>query len=376
MGVVCGGNRIGWLSLLALTLFLPTRCSFDRAHLDDLRCVSHLDCPDGVCNNGYCDRSGPRPAYDGGRADADIGEADAIADTAAPDLPDGVEEPDLCLDPNACGGCEPLAGTPGEPCEVATCGIWSCDGPDRVLCQPHDVNACGGCAELGGRPGDSCGECGRVLVCDGPDAVICRGPEPNPCGGCGGPMGEIDAACLCSEEVFEEHRWTCVGNMLACLDGNDDGEGFTILPETTDAMPSTELVVGGFVSGDTADWYSIHVDDEFNLGDGLYPDLTLTGLSLDLDLCAYWAFDGLVSLELACESGELDQLSSGEQGCCSTQEGTTDEVIRIRNSDLFVDRLDTIFGEDNDDGTLYIVVRGESPEEEGVCSTYELSYRF
>ncbi len=138
---------------------------------------------------------------------------------------------------NACGGCLPLGGDPGQPC--GQCGALQCQGGDaldcvdpdpapffidrdgdrfgqgdpRLLCAPEAphtapeggdcddrdprrhpgadevcdeidnncdglrdegvLNACGGCGPLDGAPGQPCGICGQ-LACDGPERVACQ----------------------------------------------------------------------------------------------------------------------------------------------------------------------------------------------------------
>ncbi|MCA9657996.1 MAG: putative metal-binding motif-containing protein, partial [Myxococcales bacterium] len=42
---------------------------------------------------------------------------------------------------NACGGCDPLDGVPGEPCGGCELTVWECDGVDAVACVGEDPNA-------------------------------------------------------------------------------------------------------------------------------------------------------------------------------------------------------------------------------------------
>lgn len=78
-----------------------------------------------------------------------MGDAAAIIDAAAPDAT------------NACGGREALAQTVGTTCGV--CGVYVCAGPERVVCDDHDVrNACGTCGPV---PVEECN--GHDDDCDG-----------------------------------------------------------------------------------------------------------------------------------------------------------------------------------------------------------------
>ena len=64
-----------------------------------------------------------------------------------------------------------------------------CDGRDNDcdgLADEGVTNACGGCLPLQGNPGDTCNACG-ALACNGPDGLRCDEPPRNACGVCGGP---------------------------------------------------------------------------------------------------------------------------------------------------------------------------------------------
>ena len=76
---------------------------------------------------------------------------------------------------NACDGCGPLPGVPGEVC--APGAHWTCVD-EQLHCLLDDepqTNACGGASPLRGTPGDPCGFCdtGR-FECSGANAVVCE----------------------------------------------------------------------------------------------------------------------------------------------------------------------------------------------------------
>jgi hypothetical protein len=273
---------------------------------------------------------------------------------------------------NSCGGCGALTAEPGSGCEGATCGVYECVGPDGVVCVEGIVNGCGGCDVLPSEPGSGCGSCGHY-ECDDDGGLVCVGSEENACGGCGGPDGVPDEPCFCTGDTFvETHTWVCEESILSCDDGNNDDDPLMALPPTSDSADWL-MVRGAIVGGEDTDWYVIDVHDTED-DDGMYPDVILSGLSRDLDICAFWFFDDGRVIGMVCETGVDYTSDDGHFGCCSINAGTTADAISIRNTDWFTDRLDTTPGSDNDSGSLVIVVFGELLETG--CSTYDLSYKF
>ena len=83
-------------------------------------------------------------------------------------------------EPNDCGGCGPLPGEEGQPCDEEH-GLWACTNDGGMVCEPLDLdtNACGGTEELEAQPTESCGPCDMdIYQCDGPDEVVCNGETP------------------------------------------------------------------------------------------------------------------------------------------------------------------------------------------------------
>lgn len=137
----------------------------------------------------------------------------------------------VCIDrPNACGGCDPLQGAPGIPCGDGN--ITFCADENTLGCAPPPVNACGGSADLATVVGTACGACGGgTRLCAGPNTLVCVGDQrENACGGCELLIDEEDRRCA------PGHRWACddeVGNVrcvpiveaacdqvVACVDGD------------------------------------------------------------------------------------------------------------------------------------------------------------
>ena len=194
-------------------------CSGDEA-LDEV-----IGAPCGTCTLGRwsCD-----PTTGGARCDESLVEANACGGCAPlAGVPGescgecGVWRCDedgndrvVCADrPNACGGCDPLQGAPGVPCGDGN--ITFCAGADTLGCAPPPVNACGGDEGLSETPGTACGECGGGKnLCASPDLVVCVGDDrENACGGCELLIEEPGQSCA------PGHRWTCDGSIgnVRCL---------------------------------------------------------------------------------------------------------------------------------------------------------------
>jgi hypothetical protein len=161
--------------------------------------------------------------------------APAVANPTIPSPPSAPRIPGVAPaggTANACGGSIILGGEPGQPCGEGGQGVWSCAGPNAVVCEmptlvtichiapdnptiqtsisigadgvaehlahgdyygpcqptpgyaplapasPTPTNACGGTAELDQQPGDACGVADLgTCECDGPDRVACREPS-------------------------------------------------------------------------------------------------------------------------------------------------------------------------------------------------------
>lgn len=118
---------------------------------------------------------------------ADGSTVDASAMETAGDS--GSDTADVCVK-NACGGCLPLVGMPGDPCPSCG-GKLACVGTDKLECDSTTPkNACGGCSVLATPPGGTCGVCATgKYVCNGTDATKCADPVTGPapmtaCGTC------------------------------------------------------------------------------------------------------------------------------------------------------------------------------------------------
>lgn len=345
------------VGILLVVGIIAQGCGFDRSRVDGEKCAQ-FPCAPGCA--ATCDP-------DAGGLDAPNGtDPDSIADQPVADDCPGSE--------NACGGCGVLAGGPGERCAESTCGTYVCSG-GAVVCVAGEVNGCGGCEPLTGSPNDPCGggSCGATLQCDGPDLLACSGPVPDVCGGCSANGSvELASSCGCDIEVDESHTWQCDGTDLLCGNGNGTIENPTQLPDSDDSNSEYESYTGALVTGDTEDFFEMLVVDELG-GDGMLPDVELTGLTRDLDLCAYWEYvENGRPPNIECASGGWIQ-DGNTEGCCSNNGGTSDELVSLRGNAWGIERLDPIIGGDNDNGIITIRVYGA---QEAGCSPYTINFRF
>lgn len=134
--------------------------------VDEPRCVSNAECARGFCVAGQCVENPPDaggdadatrptdtdedPGADGGDTgpdapndaqedpapDGDVGpDTDAASDADAEIDGDGGDTDDpTCVEPNPCGGCDPLEEAPGATCGPCDLDQLVCDGPNAVRC--------------------------------------------------------------------------------------------------------------------------------------------------------------------------------------------------------------------------------------------------
>jgi hypothetical protein len=109
-------------------------------------------CAATVCTAVACGDDGP--AQTGSTGDATTQATATLptsgdtttGDVPTTDTPTGGTQttttaPTGCLTPNACGGCDALPETVGEPCNGCDQSVWACDGQDGVACQGDDPDA-------------------------------------------------------------------------------------------------------------------------------------------------------------------------------------------------------------------------------------------
>ncbi|MFT7581703.1 MAG: hypothetical protein ACI9MR_003381 [Myxococcota bacterium] len=130
---------------------------------------------------------------------------------------------------NGCGGCRELEGDPGEACDRCG-GAWRCVQPDlatdpdaswaddAVFCDGPPTNACGGCEELAGAPGDDCGQDGPWVCGGGFETVRCGRPGDNLCGGQSVLLAKPGTTC---GPCGDGQRVCSAPNTLTCLDASE-----------------------------------------------------------------------------------------------------------------------------------------------------------
>jgi len=196
---------------------------------------------------------------------------------------------------------------------------------------------------------------------------------PDVCGGCSlNASVELDTACGCDVEIDESHVWQCDDDELLCDNGNESLDDPTVLADTDDSASEYVAYTGALVAGDSEDYFEMVVVDDVS-GDGMFPDVELSGLTRDLDLCVYWEYlDSFRPPNVECASGGW--IRDGDlEGCCSNNSGTSDELASLRGNAWGIERLDPLIGGDNDSGIITIRVYGP---QEASCSVYTLRFRF
>lgn len=374
---------------------LLAACAFDDSALaSKTACRFDSDCTAGVCIDGTCD-----PAED----ELDVG-ADALPDTSLPDTTE-------CDTPNACGGCQPLTGSAGDPCDdecgalecsidgeqlecngVASnpcggcapleappglqcddCGTWECEGTDAVVCVGAGTNECGGCGILEGRLGEPCGDCGGDLLCDGLDSLTCVGADTDACGGCDGPFDvSVGDACACTGSTAA--TWTCDGQALSCGDRTSALSSAVSLGPTSDNSAAVLSVRASLHTGNDADYYSIRVVDTDDLVDGLFPIVTIEDVPEDRRVCAFWLYDDRRVWSPRCASDAHHVIFEGNQACCST--GGPDSQIAIMRDIVAFERLDDLLAPGTASGVLYTAVETTSSDADPACAPYRLQFSF
>ena len=121
--------------------------------------------------------------------------------------------------------------------------------------------------------------------------------------------------------------------------------------------------------GSDVDFYHFHASDDTFCS--IYPDVTISGLAADYDLCVWFACsdgssgDGVVG----CDAGyKVNGGPNGWSGCCSSNNGTTSEHVRHNDSCSFL-------GLGNDGGTVLIQVTAKNAAAAAVCGGYSLSWK-
>ncbi len=358
----------------ALVVALASACSFDASDLDQrVGCRVDADCLSGVCVDGICLRTAPDDAGAGGTCAAPTNACGGCATLLeAPGDPCGAcgvlacagADQVVCDEPETCSGCDDVVL--GDPC--GACGTWTCAG-GVASCREVPRNACGGCAPLAGSPGVACSACGGAWACDGADRVTCVGGDSNPCGGCDGPsdvvLGEI---CACPAAAAAA-RWGCVGDGPVCGDDNDRVSDAVDLGVLDDNALAPVSVDDALQLDDDIDWYTVRGVDRADSDDGLFPAATLQGGGGDLTLCVFWVYDDRRAWDVGCADGVLstwDDLF----GCCAMDTLGGQVSAGLVLSGTPDPRLDFLPGEGNDGGRMYAAVYDATGA--ASCDTFRL----
>ncbi|HGG56625.1 MAG TPA: VCBS repeat-containing protein, partial [Nannocystis exedens] len=138
---------------------------------------------------------------------------------------------------NACGGCDPLDGVPGEPCGGCEQTKWQCDGQDAVACVGDDPNAkdywpdadddgygdenaqsSKFCVDPGAGWAPNGDDCADDVAAANPEGTeVCNGIDDD----CNGQTDEAPADTLCDDVCCDVEK-LCDGE--ACVDKCSGGE--------------------------------------------------------------------------------------------------------------------------------------------------------
>jgi len=179
-----------------------------------------------------------------------------------PTIGESESEGTTCQAFNACGGCEPLMGEPGQPCGGCDETVWACDGMDKVFCQGEDPDAqdywpdndSDGYGDEDASPSSFCEPPGNGWSQNSDD---CEDDEPsaNPkgievCNGidddCNGQTDEGPEGANC-DDVCCDIQQACDGTQCVdkCPNGDICGENLDVCCEGSEVCYANACVVPG-----------------------------------------------------------------------------------------------------------------------------------
>ncbi len=117
------------------------------------------------------------------------------------------------------------------------------------------------------------------------------------------------------------------------------------------------------------DFYHFQATDAYFCS--IYPDVSITGLAADYDLCVWFRCNSGASdsSSVACDAGYLSSGGpNGEWGCCSSNSGTANEHVRHNDTCSFL-------GAGDDGGLVTIQVFPKDAAAASMCGGYTLTWK-
>ncbi len=253
------------------------------------------------------------------------------------------------------------------------CAVGVCD-PATTGCTLQYFASTVACTD-----GDGCtldDHCDGAGKCSG-TALVCK-PTGDPCSVsyCGGGKCQISAAGdgnPCNDNSTCTKTDVCSGGKCTgqpiydAYENNNSPDGYN-LGTKTDCEGSSGL--GASISpAMDIDFYHYAASDQ--LFCSIYPDVSLTGLAADYDLCVWFRCNSgqQDSTVVACDVGQKTGGGpNGQYGCCSTNSGTANE--HVRHNDTC-----SLGGLGDDGGIVTIQVIPKNSAAANMCGGYALTWK-
>ncbi len=248
-------------------------------------------------------------------------------------------------------------------CDPATTGCILSSFPTTAACSDGDSctlnDHCDGAGKCTGTEiscaptGDPC----NLSYCAGGKCQIAPTPDGGAC--------NDNSACTQSDKCV---GGACKGQGIFDQYENNNTPDGTAITDKSDCAGSSTLSASISPAQDV-DYYHFTASDL--TGCSIYPDVGITGLAADYDLCAWFRCTGGKSGSgvVACDAGTYAASGpNGESGCCSSNSGTASEHVRLNNTCSFL-------GMGDDGGTVTIQVFPKNAAAASMCGGYTVTWK-
>ncbi len=200
-------------------------------------CALALNCGDDGTGQPGTTGEGTTQVSASTTGEASTGDVPTTTDTQTGGTQTTTTSPTTCAATNACGGCDPLPETLGEPCNGCDENQWACDGTDNIKCAGSDPDAMpyypdgdgDGFGDMNADPTITCTAlpgfvAGDSTDCDDADPganpdgkEVCNGADDD----CNQAIDEAPPNTFCSDACCDIEK---VCNGVACVDKCANGE--------------------------------------------------------------------------------------------------------------------------------------------------------